>query len=177
MGGWHLSASLGINLSFLSSDHRGSCTSLGTRNCAAVDTLSAADAEPSSVWWLQQQIICHNLGDISLYGMQVQKRRSKDSSKQVDLTAGDAVRQQLQSVGITHFQGYEDVQGAGAVVAILKDGNMIETAQEGGAFTGGPCGRSFCQLPVSLYAESMQSQSFFDFMLEWEKPCLLCTHI
>ena len=63
--------------------------------------------------------------------MQVQKKRSKDSSKQVDLTAADAVRQQLQSVGVTRFQGYEDVQGAGAVVAILKDGNMVSTAQEG----------------------------------------------
>ena len=61
----------------------------------------------------------------------MQKKRSKDSSKQVDLTAADAVRQQLQSVGVTRFQGYEDVQGAGAVVAILKDGNMVSTAQEG----------------------------------------------
>ena len=92
--------------------------------------LSAVDAE-SSIWWLQQQIIFYYLGDFTLYGMQVQKKRSKDSSKQVDLTAADAVRQQLQSVGITRFQGYEDVQGAGAVVAILKDGNMIETAREG----------------------------------------------
>ena len=62
---------------------------------------------------------------------QVQKKRSKDSSKQVDLTAADAVRQQLQSIGATQFQGYADVQGAGAVVAILKDGNLVQTAKEG----------------------------------------------
>ena len=94
----------------------------------AVDAESTLDVQPSGC---SNMSSCSNLGDTSLNGMQVQKKRSKDSSKQVDLTAADAVRQQLQSVGITRFQGYEDVQGAGAVVAILKDGNMIETAQEG----------------------------------------------
>lgn len=75
--------------------------------------------------------------------MQVQKKRSKDSSKQVDLTAADAVRQQLQSVGITRFQGYEDVQGAGAVVAILKNSEMIQTANEG-QHQLGECLLNFC---------------------------------
>lgn len=61
----------------------------------------------------------------------MQKKRSKDSSKQVDLTAADALRQQLQSIGATQFRGHADVQGAGAVVAILKDGKLIQTAHEG----------------------------------------------
>lgn len=63
--------------------------------------------------------------------MQVQKKRSKDASKQVDLTASDALREQLRAVRATQFQGYEDVQGAGAVVAIVKDGEVVSTAHTG----------------------------------------------
>ena len=61
----------------------------------------------------------------------MQKKRSKDASKQVDLTASDALREQLRAVRATQFQGYEDVQGAGAVVAIVKDGEVVSTAHTG----------------------------------------------
>ena len=61
----------------------------------------------------------------------MQKKRSKDASKQVDLTASDALREQLREVRATQFQGYEDVQGAGAVVAIVQNGEVVQTAHEG----------------------------------------------
>ena len=63
--------------------------------------------------------------------VQVQKKRSKDASKQVDLTANDALREQLREVRATQFQGYEDVQGAGAVVAIVKHGEVVSSAHTG----------------------------------------------
>ena len=63
--------------------------------------------------------------------LQVQKQRSKDASKQVDLTASDALREQLRQTRATLFQGYEDVQGAGAVVAILRQGQMVSSACQG----------------------------------------------
>ena len=63
--------------------------------------------------------------------LQVQKKRSKDASKQVDLTASDALREQLRQIRATQFAGYEDVQGAGAVVAILSKGQMVSSAHEG----------------------------------------------
>lgn len=63
--------------------------------------------------------------------MQIQKKRSKDASKQVDLTATDALREQLRLIRATQFRGYEDVSGAGLVVAILQNGEMVSTAHEG----------------------------------------------
>lgn len=63
----------------------------------------------------------------------MQKKRSKDASKQVDLTASDALREQLCQIRATQFAGYEDLQGAGAVVAILSKGQMVSTAHEGGS--------------------------------------------
>ena len=47
------------------------------------------------------------------------------------MTASDALREQLRQTRATLFQGYEDVQGAGAVVAILRNGEMVSTAHEG----------------------------------------------
>lgn len=67
--------------------------------------------------------------------LQVQKKRSKDASKQVDLTATDALRQQLRHIKATQFRGYEDVAGAGLVVAILQNGEMVSTAHEGVGLT------------------------------------------
>ncbi|KAL0021441.1 hypothetical protein WJX79_010147 [Trebouxia sp. C0005] len=63
--------------------------------------------------------------------MQIQKQRSKDASKQVDMTASDSLREQLRQIRATQFQGYEDVQGVGAVVAILQHGQMVPSAHEG----------------------------------------------
>ena len=63
--------------------------------------------------------------------MQIQEQRSKDASKQVDMTASDSLREQLRQIRATHFQGYEDVQGAGAVVAVLHNGQMVSSAHEG----------------------------------------------
>lgn len=63
--------------------------------------------------------------------MQIQKQRSKDASKQVDMTASDSLREQLRQIRATQFQGYEDVQGAGAVVAVLHNGQMVSSAHEG----------------------------------------------
>ena len=63
--------------------------------------------------------------------VQIQKKRSKDASKQVDLTATDALREQLRQIKATQFRGYEDVSGAGLVVAILQDGEMVSTAHKG----------------------------------------------
>ncbi|KAA6423619.1 MAG: alanyl-tRNA synthetase, partial [Trebouxia sp. A1-2] len=62
--------------------------------------------------------------------MQIQKQRSKDASKQVDMTASDSLREQLRQIRATQFQGYEDVQGVGAVVAILQHGQMVPSAHE-----------------------------------------------
>ncbi len=62
---------------------------------------------------------------------QIQKQRSKDASKQVDMTASDSLREQLRQIRATQFQGYEDVQGAGAVVAVLHNGQMVSSAHEG----------------------------------------------
>lgn len=62
---------------------------------------------------------------------QIQKKRSKDASKQVDLTATDAMREQLRQIKATQFRGYEDVSGAGLVVAILQNGQMVSTAHKG----------------------------------------------
>ena len=63
--------------------------------------------------------------------VQIQKKRSKDASKQVDLTATDALREQLRHIKATQFRGYEDMAGAGLVVAILQNGEMVPTAREG----------------------------------------------
>ena len=63
--------------------------------------------------------------------VQIQKQRSKDASKQVDMTASDSLREQLRQIRATQFQGYEDVQGAGAVVAVLHHGQMVLSAHEG----------------------------------------------
>ncbi len=63
--------------------------------------------------------------------VQIQKQRSKDASKQVDMTASDSLREQLRQIRATQFQGYEDVQGAGAVVAVLHNGHMVSSAHEG----------------------------------------------
>jgi len=65
--------------------------------------------------------------------VQIQKQRSKDASKQVDMTASDSLREQLRQIRATQFQGYEDVQGAGAVVAVLHNGQMVSSAHEGAA--------------------------------------------
>ena len=63
--------------------------------------------------------------------VQIQKKRSKDASKQVDLTATDALREQLRQIRATQFRGYEAVSGAGLVVAILQNGEMVSTAHSG----------------------------------------------
>lgn len=63
--------------------------------------------------------------------VQIQKKRSKDASKQVDLTATDALREQLRKIRSTQFRGYEEVSGAGLVVAILQNGEMVSTAHQG----------------------------------------------
>lgn len=63
--------------------------------------------------------------------MQIQKKRSKDASKQVDLTATDALREQLRHIKATQFRGYEEVAGAGLVVAILRNGELVSTAHQG----------------------------------------------
>ncbi len=73
--------------------------------------------------------------DMAFAHGQVQKKRSKDASKQVDLTANDALREQLRETRATQFQGYEDVSGAGAVVAILRHGEMVSSAHEGNSHT------------------------------------------
>jgi len=47
------------------------------------------------------------------------------------MTASDLLREQLRQIRATQFQGYEDVQGAGAVVAVLHNGQMVSSAHEG----------------------------------------------
>lgn len=71
--------------------------------------------------------------------VQIQKKRSKDASKQVDLTATDALREQLRHIKATQFRGYEEVAGAGLVVAILRNGELVSTAHQGHILTVAAC--------------------------------------
>lgn len=94
--------------------------------------------------------------------MQIQKKRSKDASKQVDLTATDALREQLRQIKATQFKGYEDVAGAGLVVAILQNGEMVSTAHKGVTLhLQLPCGlRHSCNLYCSPSIWSLHSFLF-----------------
>ena len=64
--------------------------------------------------------------------LQEQRQRSKDSSKVVDMTAMDALRQRLGQLNATQFSGYHGTSGQGAVVAIVRDGESVDSAEEGG---------------------------------------------
>eukprot|EP00891_Asterochloris_glomerata_P004769 jgi/Astpho2/4769/Aster-00316 len=63
--------------------------------------------------------------------MKEQRQRSKDSSKVVDMTAMDALRQRLGQLNATQFSGYHGTSGQGAVVAIVRDGESVDSAEEG----------------------------------------------
>ena len=48
------------------------------------------------------------------------------------MTAMDALRQRLGQLNATQFSGYHGTCGQGAVVAIVRDGESVDSAEEGG---------------------------------------------
>lgn len=67
--------------------------------------------------------------------MKAQRQRSKDSAKAVDLEVGGVLAGLASDLEATVFSGYHDLEGTSQVVAILKDGDSVQSVNEG-ALTG-----------------------------------------
>ncbi len=65
--------------------------------------------------------------------MQLQKVRSREATKAVDLTAGLALGDLAQQLGSTAFIGYEHgpLRSHGSVLAIRRGGQSVESASAG----------------------------------------------
>ena len=63
--------------------------------------------------------------------MQQQKQRSKDAVSEVDLTARNSLGEMASELGATTFTGHHDLQGEGHILALLQDGQPVESAPEG----------------------------------------------
>lgn len=63
--------------------------------------------------------------------MSKQRQRSKDSAKTVDLEVGGVLAQLGNQIDATRFNGYSDLEGQGTVLALLKNGQSVESIQSG----------------------------------------------
>ena len=68
--------------------------------------------------------------------MQVQRQRSKDSARTVDLSSGGLLGELASQLGATQFMGYTQTQGQGRVVALVRDGKRVQSASAGGWSAG-----------------------------------------
>ena len=60
-----------------------------------------------------------------------QRQRSKDSAKAVDLEMGGVLAGLASDLESTVFSGYHDLEGTSEVLAILKEGNLVESVSRG----------------------------------------------
>ena len=63
--------------------------------------------------------------------MSKQKKRSKDSAKTVDLEVGGVLAGLGSELNATNFNGYNELEGHGRVVALLRDGKSVESIHPG----------------------------------------------
>lgn len=63
--------------------------------------------------------------------MEVQRQRSKDSARTVDLTSGNLLGDLAAQFGATQFTGYTGMQGQGKVVALVRNGESVDSASSG----------------------------------------------
>ncbi|KAK9807395.1 hypothetical protein WJX73_000319 [Symbiochloris irregularis] len=63
--------------------------------------------------------------------MEVQRKRSKDSARTIDLNSGNLLGDLAAQFGATEFTGYTHIQGQGKIVALVRNGQSIDSASSG----------------------------------------------